>query len=110
MTISLRPAALDDAEVIPVPVMWRFSVKPCPLGVFPLWHTTTAALSAVPGGRCLTPSPEGAGLRPLVLQENPRAQAFSARNGFAFDGTHKVMNEEWHRLPEVRMVRAAVGA
>lgn len=108
MTIPLRPAALDDADAIPFPVVWRVSGRPCPLGVFPLWHTTTAALLAVPGGRCLTQSSERARPLPLVFQDNPRAQAFYARNGFALDGTHKVMNQEWHSLPEVRMVRAEV--
>ena len=45
-----------------------------------------------------------------VLEDNPRAQAFYARNGFAFDGTRKVMSQEWHSLPEVRMLRTAVDA
>lgn len=43
-----------------------------------------------------------------VLEDNPRAQAFYARNGFVFDGAAKAMPPEWHRLPEVRMVRGPV--
>ena len=43
-----------------------------------------------------------------VLEDNARAQAFYARNGFALDGAAKVMPPEWHRLPEVRMVREPV--
>lgn len=43
-----------------------------------------------------------------VLEDNPRAQAFYARNGFAFDGAAKAMPPEWHSLPEVRMVRGPV--
>ncbi|ALE04334.1 GCN5 family acetyltransferase (plasmid) [Arthrobacter sp. ERGS1:01] len=43
-----------------------------------------------------------------VLEDNPRAQAFYAKNGFAFDGTRKLLPESWHSLPEVRMVRSAV--
>lgn len=43
-----------------------------------------------------------------VLEDNPRAQAFYAKNGFAFDGTRKLLPEDWHSLPEVRMVRSAV--
>ena len=43
-----------------------------------------------------------------VLEDNPRAQAFYARNGFALDGAAKAMPQEWHRLPEVRMVRGPV--
>jgi ribosomal protein S18 acetylase RimI-like enzyme len=44
-----------------------------------------------------------------VLEDNPRAQAFYAKNGFVADGTRKLMPPDWHNLPEVRMVRAAVG-
>ncbi len=42
-----------------------------------------------------------------VLEDNPRAQAFYARNGFVRDGAADVLPEEWHHLPEVRMVRTA---
>lgn len=44
-----------------------------------------------------------------VLEDNPRAQAFYAKNGFVFDSARKLLPESWYRLPEVRMVRAAVG-
>jgi GNAT superfamily N-acetyltransferase len=47
------------------------------------------------------------GDRPAVLwvaEQNPRAQAFYRRNGFAADGTRKVV-EEWDNLVEIRMVR-----
>ncbi|MGO4383617.1 GNAT family N-acetyltransferase [Specibacter sp. RAF43] len=40
-----------------------------------------------------------------VLEDNPRAHAFYARNGFVPDGTRKLMDEDWYRLPIVRMVR-----
>ena len=43
-----------------------------------------------------------------VLAENPRAQAFYVKNGFALDGATDLMDEAWHRLPVVRMVRGAV--
>lgn len=45
-----------------------------------------------------------------VLEDNPRAHAFYARNGFAPDGARKPMPPEWGSLPEVRMVRASVWA
>ncbi|WP_104086973.1 GNAT family N-acetyltransferase [Arthrobacter sp. GMC3] len=45
-----------------------------------------------------------------VLEDNPRAQAFYVRNGFVPDGARKLMNEQWHFLPNIRMVRAAVNA
>ncbi|WP_253182714.1 GNAT family N-acetyltransferase [Arthrobacter sp. SW1] len=44
-----------------------------------------------------------------VLEDNPRAQAFYRRNGFVPDGKREILPEEWERLPEIRMVRAAVG-
>ncbi|MEV8150765.1 GNAT family N-acetyltransferase [Arthrobacter sp. NPDC080073] len=44
-----------------------------------------------------------------VLEDNPRAQAFYRRNGFRADGTRQLLPPEWHELPEIRMVRAAVG-
>lgn len=44
-----------------------------------------------------------------VLEDNPRAQAFYARNGFAFDAARKLLPESWYQLPEVRMVRGAMG-
>lgn len=45
-----------------------------------------------------------------VLEDNPRAQAFYAKNGFALDGARKLMPAQWSSLPEVRMVRTGVGA
>ena len=45
-----------------------------------------------------------------VLQDNPRAQAFYARNGFVMDGSRNLLPPSWHELPEVRMVRAGVAA
>lgn len=44
-----------------------------------------------------------------VLEDNPRAQAFYRRNGFAPDGKREVLPAEWQELPEIRMVRPAVG-
>ena len=44
-----------------------------------------------------------------VLEDNPRAQAFYRRNGFLPDGKRENLPEEWQELPEIRMVRAAVG-
>lgn len=47
------------------------------------------------------------GQRPAVLwtaEDNPRAQAFYRRNGFAPDGARKV-EPEWENLAEIRMVR-----
>ncbi|MHA7200304.1 GNAT family N-acetyltransferase [Arthrobacter alkaliphilus] len=44
-----------------------------------------------------------------VLEDNPRAQAFYRKNGFRPDGTRELLPPEWHELPEIRMVRAAVG-
>ncbi len=44
-----------------------------------------------------------------VLEDNPRAQAFYRKNGFRADGTRQLLPPEWHELPEIRMVRAAVG-
>ncbi|ALV46639.1 hypothetical protein MB46_15200 [Arthrobacter alpinus] len=44
-----------------------------------------------------------------VLEDNPRAQAFYAKNGFVADGTTDRMDDTWHNLPTVRMVRAAAG-
>ena len=43
-----------------------------------------------------------------VLADNPRAHAFYAKNGFALDGATDLMDETWHRLPIVRMVREAL--
>lgn len=43
-----------------------------------------------------------------VLEDNPRAQAFYARNGFVRDGARDVLPDDWYKLPEVRMVRGAV--
>ncbi|MCZ2403362.1 GNAT family N-acetyltransferase [Paenarthrobacter sp. Z7-10] len=40
-----------------------------------------------------------------VLAENPRAQAFYAKNGFVPDGAHKLLPDSWCNLPEIRMVR-----
>ncbi|RAN79579.1 hypothetical protein B5P43_13900 [Bacillus sp. SRB_336] len=42
-----------------------------------------------------------------VLEDNPRAQAFYARNGFVMDGACDVLGDDWHNLAEVRMVWAA---
>ena len=42
-----------------------------------------------------------------VLADNPRAQAFYRRNGFAFDGTAKVESFGGEPAHEVRMVRPA---
>lgn len=42
-----------------------------------------------------------------VLEDNPRAQAFYAKNGFVADGTRKLLPKSWHYLPEIRMVRPA---
>ncbi len=44
-----------------------------------------------------------------VLEDNPRAQAFYRKNGFQPDGTRQLLPPDWHELPEIRMVRAAVG-
>jgi len=44
-----------------------------------------------------------------VLEDNPRAQAFYRRNGFAPDGKRELLPAEWEELPEIRMVRPAVG-
>lgn len=44
-----------------------------------------------------------------VLEDNPRAQAFYAKNGFVADGARKLMPPEWNSLPEVRMVRGVMG-
>lgn len=43
-----------------------------------------------------------------VLADNPRAHAFYVKNGFALDGATDFMDEAWHRLPIVRMVREGV--
>jgi ribosomal protein S18 acetylase RimI-like enzyme len=39
-----------------------------------------------------------------VAEENPRAQAFYRKNGFAFDGAREAV-EDWEGLVECRMVR-----
>jgi ribosomal protein S18 acetylase RimI-like enzyme len=39
-----------------------------------------------------------------VAEENPRAQAFYRRNGFAFTGVKEPI-EDWEGLIEVRMAR-----
>ena len=44
-----------------------------------------------------------------VLEDNPRAQAFYRKNGFQADGKRQLLPPEWHELPEIRMVRSAVG-
>nr|WP_120522667.1 GNAT family N-acetyltransferase [Arthrobacter celericrescens] len=44
-----------------------------------------------------------------VLEDNPRAQAFYRRNGFVPDGRRELLPPEWEELPEIRMVRPAVG-
>jgi GNAT superfamily N-acetyltransferase len=44
-----------------------------------------------------------------VLEDNPRAQAFYRRNGFVPDGKREILPPEWQELPEIRMVRPAVG-
>lgn len=41
-----------------------------------------------------------------VAEDNPRAQAFYRRNGFAFTGARDTI-EDWEGLPEVRMARPA---
>lgn len=41
-----------------------------------------------------------------VLEANPRARAFYAKNGFQPDGTRKLLSPEWEALPEIRMVRS----
>ncbi|WP_433675014.1 N-acetyltransferase family protein [Microbacterium gorillae] len=43
-----------------------------------------------------------------VLDDNPRAQAFYRRNGFAFDGAEKVDEYNGVKLRELRMVRDEV--
>ncbi len=40
-----------------------------------------------------------------VLDDNPRAQAFYRRNGFAFDGAEKVEERAGASLRELRMIR-----
>jgi ribosomal protein S18 acetylase RimI-like enzyme len=45
-----------------------------------------------------------------VLEDNPRAQAFYRRNGFRADGTRQLLPPAWYELPEIRMVRPAVGS
>lgn len=40
-----------------------------------------------------------------VLEANPRAQAFYAKNGFHPDGHRKLLPRDWHELPQIRMVR-----
>jgi ribosomal protein S18 acetylase RimI-like enzyme len=44
-----------------------------------------------------------------VLEDNPRAQAFYRKNGFRADGKRQLLPPDWHELPEIRMVRPAVG-
>ncbi|MBT2515370.1 GNAT family N-acetyltransferase [Arthrobacter sp. ISL-30] len=44
-----------------------------------------------------------------VLEGNPRAQAFYRRNGFEPDGKRQLLPPRWYELPEIRMVRPAVG-
>ncbi|UKA63090.1 GNAT family N-acetyltransferase [Arthrobacter sp. FW306-04-A] len=44
-----------------------------------------------------------------VLEDNPRAQAFYRKNGFQADGRRQLLPPDWHELPEIRMVRPAVG-
>jgi ribosomal protein S18 acetylase RimI-like enzyme len=43
-----------------------------------------------------------------VLEDNPRARAFYEKHGFQADGKRAVLPPDWHALPELRMVRAAV--
>ncbi|MEY9776990.1 N-acetyltransferase family protein [Arthrobacter sp. MW3 TE3886] len=43
-----------------------------------------------------------------VLEANPRAQAFYAKNGFQPDGTRKLLSPDWEELPEIRMVRSDI--
>jgi GNAT superfamily N-acetyltransferase len=40
-----------------------------------------------------------------VLRENPRAQAFYRKHGFAPDGTTEALDGPWEGLTEIRMVR-----
>lgn len=40
-----------------------------------------------------------------VLEANPRARAFYAKNGFHHDGKRKLLSPDWWELPEMRMVR-----
>ncbi|MDQ6753129.1 MAG: GNAT family N-acetyltransferase [Actinomycetota bacterium] len=40
-----------------------------------------------------------------VLEDNPRAHAFYARNGFAPDGRRELLPDAWANLPKIRMVR-----
>ena len=42
-----------------------------------------------------------------VLEANPRAHAFYARNGFHPDGERKLLPPDWHQLPQIRMARPA---
>ncbi|WP_125616314.1 GNAT family N-acetyltransferase [Specibacter cremeus] len=44
-----------------------------------------------------------------VLEDNPRARAFYARNGFVPDGTRQLLPADWHSLPEICLVRGARG-
>lgn len=61
-------------------------------------------------GQALVDAVAGTGAAFLwVLEDNPRAQAFYRRNGFVPDGTHRLCSPAWHELPELRMVRPAVG-
>ena len=40
-----------------------------------------------------------------VLEDNPRAQAFYAKHGFAADGRVEALADDWAGLNEIRMVR-----
>ncbi|AIY02103.1 hypothetical protein ART_2504 [Arthrobacter sp. PAMC 25486] len=74
------------------------------------WIYTLARVHGRGAGQLLLDALIGADAAFLwVLEDNPRAQAFYAKNGFVVDGARKLMPPEWHSLPEVRMVRGATG-
>nr|WP_245346847.1 GNAT family N-acetyltransferase [Arthrobacter stackebrandtii] len=82
----------------------RDADAPVPLELH--WIYTLARVHGSGAGQLLLDAVVGEKAACLwVLEDNPRAQAFYARNGFALDGERKLMPPEWSSLPEVRMVR-----
>lgn len=76
------------------------------LGCFPAAGATGTSEPAV-GWRPENLSEGGRPAYLWVLEDNPRARAFYAKNGFVPDGARRSLPVEWQELPEMRLVRAA---
>ncbi len=98
--------AFDDGGLVGVAGAGPSQGANAPTGLELHWLYTLARVHGSGAGQMLLDCVLGSQAACLwVLEDNLRAQAFYSRNGFVADGARDVLPEEWHNLPEIRMVR-----